>query len=354
MNEAQTTAQGRWALIDRLFPDGVPKLWCPPLTHYQADGAPDRNRIAAHLRSIAPYVKGLLAPGSTGDGWEMDEDEQRRLLDLVLELSRPLNLRVLIGALRTDAEQERRVIVDALGRLGERTGGKDDCDAHRWGAAGVCGFTVCPPTGRDLPQEEIRDRLAAILELGVPTALYQLPQVTLNEMAPETVAELAGRYANFYLLKDSSGADRVATSGLELGGLYLVRGAEGDYHRWLKAGGGPYDGFLLSTANCFAGQLHRMIERLEQGRVDEARSGIAPVERVVARVFDLVAGLPDGNAFANANKAIDHFLAHGPEASRLPPPRLHAGSRLPPRLIEATGQVLTDYRLMPGRGYLHD
>ncbi len=352
MNEAQTTAQRRSALIERLFPGGVPKLWCPLLTHYQADGSPDRNRIAAHLRSIAPYTKGLLVPGSTGDGWEMDDQEQRRLLKLVLELSRPLNLRVLIGALRTDAEQERRVIVDALGRLRRRTRLEDDCGAMA--AAGVCGFTVCPPTGRDLPQEEIRDRLAAILELGVPTALYQLPQVTLNEMAPETVAELAGRYANFYLLKDSSGQDRVATSGLDFGCLHLVRGAEGDYLRWLKATGGPCDGFLLSTANCFAGQLHRMIERLEQGRVDEARARIAPVERVVARVFDLVAALPDGNAFANANKAIDHFLAHGPEASRLPPPRLHAGSRLPPRLIEATGQVLTDCGLMPSRGYLHD
>jgi dihydrodipicolinate synthase/N-acetylneuraminate lyase len=352
MKETQTTTQRRLALISRLFPAGVPKLWCPLLTHYQADGTLDRDRIAAHLRSITPYAKGLLVPGSTGDAWEMDETEQKRLLDLVPELSRPLNLHVLVGTLRTDAQQERRVIVDALGRLRGHTGLKDDLDAMV--AVGVCGFVVCPPTGRDLPQQEIRDRLAAILELGVPTALYQLPQVTLNEMAPETVAELAGTYANSYLLKDSSGADRVATSGLDFGGLYLVRGAEGDYHRWLKAGGGPYDGLLLSTANCFAGRLCRMIEYLEDGQVDEARVEIEPVEKVVARVFELVADLPEGNAFANANKAIDHFLAHGPEASRIPPPRLHAGSTLPPHVIEATGQVLADCGLMPQRGYLHD
>lgn len=352
MNEMQTTIQRRSALIGRLFPDGVPKLWCPPLTHYDADGEPDRDRIAAHLRSIAPYVRGLLVPGSTGDGWEMDDDEQRRLLDLVLELARGLNLKVLIGALRTDAIEERRVIVDALGWLRGRTGLEDDTEAMA--AAGVCGLTVCPPTGRDLPQEEIRGRLAAILELGVPTAVYQLPQVTLNEVAPETVAGLAGRYPNFYLLKDTSGEDRVALSGLDLGGVYLVRGAEGDYHRWLKANGGPYDGFLLSTANCFTARLYRMIGHLEHGRLDEARAEITPVEKVVARTFDLVADLPEGNAFANANKALDHFLAHGPEAGRLPPPRLHAGSVLPPQVIEATGRELTDCGLMPARGYLAD
>ena len=346
-----TTTRKRLALIGRLFPSGVPKLWCPPLTHYTADGAPDPDRIAAHLRSMAPDAPALLVPGSTGDAWEMDEDEQHRLLELVLELSRPLKLHVLIGALRADAEQERQVIVDALGWLRRRTGLSDDLDAMA--AAGVCGLTVCPPTGRDLPQQEIRDRLAAILELGVPTAVYQLPQVTLNEMTPATVAELAGRYANFYLLKDTSGQDRVAASGLDLGGVVLVRGAEGDYHRWLKTGGGPYDGFLLSTANCFAARLQRMIGHLEAGRVDEARAEIAPVETVVARVFDLVAGLPDGNAFANANKAVDHFLAHGPRASELPPPRLHAGSTLPPQVIEGTGRALADCGLMPGRGYLH-
>jgi dihydrodipicolinate synthase/N-acetylneuraminate lyase len=351
MSETQT-AQRRLALINRLFPNGAPKLWCPPLTHYDAEGAPDRERIAAHLRNIAPYVKGLLVPGSTGDGWEMDDQQQRDLLDLVLKLSRQLNLHVLIGALRTDAEWERRVIIDALGRLKRRAGLEDDCDAMA--AAGVCGFTVCPPTGRDLPQQEICDRLATILELGVPVALYQLPQVTLNEMTPETVAELAGSYANFCLLKDTSGTDRVATSGLDFGGVYLVRGAEGNYGRWLKAGGGPYDGFLLSTANCFAGQLHRMIEHVEHGRMEAARAEIAPVEQVVARVFDLVAGLPDGNAFANANKAIDHFLAHGPDAARLPLPRLCAGSTLPPAVIETTAQVLTDHALMPGGGYLDD
>jgi dihydrodipicolinate synthase/N-acetylneuraminate lyase len=349
---AQVATQQRRTLIERLFPGGFPALWCPPLTHYDAAGRLDRRRIARHLHSIAPYVRGLLVPGSTGDAWEMDPSEQRELLDEVLEITKELKFHVLVGVLRADAEAARQGIIETLDWLKYR-------DAHKVArgapaAADVCGFTVCAPTGRDLSQQEIHDRLAAILELGVPTAIYQLPQVTRNEIAPQTVADLARCYANFYLLKDTSGADRVAASGVDLGGVCLLRGAEGDYHRWLRAGGGPYDGFLLSTANCFAAQLHRMIEHIQHGRLSAAQAEIAPVEKVVAGVFALVTGLPQGNPFTNANKAVDHFLAYGPRAAQTPPPRLHAGSTLPAEVIAATGQLLTECGLMPNAGYLSD
>ena len=37
----------RAALVRRLFPEGIPALWCPPLTHYTDDGGLDRDRIDA-------------------------------------------------------------------------------------------------------------------------------------------------------------------------------------------------------------------------------------------------------------------------------------------------------------------
>lgn len=76
---------------------------------------------------------------------------------------------------------------------------------------------------------------------------------------------LAGRHPNFILSQDTSGADRVALSGLELEGVFLVRGAEGGYDRWTKPAG-PYDGCLLSTANTFAAELHEVQALLAAGR----------------------------------------------------------------------------------------
>jgi dihydrodipicolinate synthase/N-acetylneuraminate lyase len=317
----------------RLFPRGIPPLWCPLLTHYREDGSLDRARITAHLRHLAPHVKGFLIPGSTGDGWEMSEPEIRDLLGVVGPELERLELHLLVGVLKTDTADAVRFIRQTKAGPG-------------------VGFTVCPPRGADLAQPAMRDALASVLELGLPTALYQLPQVTQNEMSPDTVAELAARFPNFILFKDTSGADRVANSGRDLGGVFLVRGAEGGYATWLKSGGGPYDGFLLSTANCFGRELHQVIELLKSGRRDEAQRLSDRLSTVVKEVFALVTGLPDGNAFANANKAMDHFFAHGAKAASATPPRLHAGSRLPVEVIRQTGVVLERHGFTPERGYM--
>jgi hypothetical protein len=216
----------------------------------------------------------------------------------------------------------------------------------------VCGFTVCPPRGKELSQQQIGEALASILKAGLPTALYQLPQITLNEMRPELVAELARKFSNFVLFKDTSGADYVALSGQKLENVFLVRGAEGDYVRWLKAAKGPYDGFLLSTANCFGHEFHQIIEHISSRRLKAARELSERLTSCINEVFGAVTGLPHGNPFANANKAIDHFFAHGPKAGKVSPPRLHAGTYLPVDVILATGEALARYSLMPERGYL--
>lgn len=345
-----TIATQRRALLDGLFPNGIPRLWVPPLTHYTADGSLDRSRIAAHLRHMAPYAGGWLVPGSTGDGWEMTAAEQRDLLDHVLAVAAACGASVLIGVLRTDGEAARRDILDTVAWLRRRAAVDDDQAALR--ANQVCGFTVCPPSGAERTQQQMLDALAAILSLNLPVALYQLPQVTGNEMSADTVESLATHHANFILLKDTSGHDRVAKAAVRLDGVYLVRGAEGDYAQWLKTTGGPYDGLLLSTANSFAPQLAKVISLLAEGEAQQARLLSNRLSTVVAEVFELVTGLPHGNAFANANKAMDHFMAYGESALGQPAPRLHAGSTIPFAVLRDTAAALQHHGLMPSTGYL--
>ena len=203
-----------------------------------------------------------------------------------------------------------------------------------------------------MTQETIGEALAATLRRGLPTALYQLPQITLNEMCHELVAALARQFPNFILFKDTSGADHVALSGQKLENIFLVRGAEGDYVRWLKAAKGPYDGFLLSTANCFGREFHQIIEDLAARRVKAAQEMSERLTSCIHEVFGIVTGLPHGNPFANANKAMDHFFAYGRKAAGAPPPRLHAGSSLPVEVLRATGEALSRHGLMPAQGYL--
>jgi len=211
---------------------------------------------------------------------------------------------------------------------------------------------VCPAKGSDLSQAAIAEALASVLERGLPVALYQLPQVTGNVMSPETIRKLAEEYPNFYLFKDTSGHDRVAESQLDFAGVFLVRGAEGDYARWPKSAGGPYDGFLLSTANVFARELDAVLTLLEQGRCAESQTLADRLTRTVDGVFKLVSAFHTGNAFTNANKTMDHLMAYGERGLRHEPPLLYSGVRLPASLMASAAELLRQNGLMPSKGYL--
>ena len=344
------SGQARARLTQRLFPQGVPRLWCPTLTHCLAKGEFDETRIRRHLQILAPYVKGVLVPGSTGEGWEMSDADIQRLLAVVLDAARAADIRVLIGVLKTELPGMLQCLDATVAFLRQRAGVADTEEALQ--RANVVGFTVCPPKGSDLDQAALVEALTRVAERGLPLALYQLPQVTGNEMSPETVRELAARHPGFFLFKDTSGRDRVAESKLDFEGVFLVRGAEGDYARWLKTAGGPYDGFLLSTANVFARELDTVLGLLEQGRRGEAELLASRLSRVVQGCFEMVAGFPAGNAFTNANKVLDHLMAYGEAGVRREPPLLFGGVRLPSAFVESAAALLRQNDLMPATGYL--
>ena len=340
----------RQTLVGTFFPAGIPRLWCPVVTHFRADGSIDQPRMVQHLEVLASYAGGILIPGSTGEGWDMDDSRVRELLLMALRAARKFDLKMLIGVLRKDLNSMLAVMEGTVSWLCDETGKATGMAAMM--ASHVAGFTVCPPQGSELSQQQIGDALSAVLELGHPTALYQLPQVTENEMSPECVAHLAADYPNFYLLKDTSGADRVAQAGLDLQGVFLVRGAEGQYHRWCRAAGGPYDGYLLSTANCFAQELAEVMELSAAGQTDDAAHLSQRIENAIEGCFRVVEGFPAANAFTNANKIIDQIMAFGQFALDKPPPYLHGGRQLPLEFVQQAWQILERQQLLPDHGYM--
>jgi dihydrodipicolinate synthase/N-acetylneuraminate lyase len=342
--------KARAELAQRLFPQGLPRLWCPTLTHFSATGQFDEHRLRSHWQHLAPHVKGVLVPGSTGEGWEMNDGDIQRLLATTIPIAEAAGIRILIGVLKTDLPGMLRCLDAAMTFLQQHTGGREPHQILE--RANVVGFTVCPPKGSDLDQDALSHALSRILERGLPIALYQLPQVTGNELDAQTVQALAERYPNFYLFKDTSGNDRVAQSRFDFAGVFLVRGAEGNYASWPKLTGGPYDGFLLSTANVFAREYDALLRLLDEGRKDKAGSLARRMEAVVEGCFSLVCGFPTGNAFTNANKVLDHLMAHGQAGLRREPPLLYSGVRLPAAFVEGAAALLQQHDLMPPHGYL--
>jgi len=315
-----------------------------------AGGGVDVCRMAIHWRTMTRHVGGFLVPGSTGDGWDMQEGEIAHMLAIATDLAAQLDTRVLVGVLRTDVEAMLDVIEATVAALLAAAGETNVIAAME--RCHVAGFTVCPPKGAALTQTEIQTGLEAVLDLGLPTAIYQLPQVTENEISLAVFEDLASRYPNFLLLKDTSGEDHVPREDRGTSGVFLVRGAEGSYARWLDEAGGCYQGLLLSTANCFSAEFGQMIALLEAGDIAGADTLSQRIATVVTAAFGAVAGVRHGNAFANANKAIDHFKAYGPKALSVAPPMLHAGVRLPVPAIRTIGEALEASGFMPAKGYL--
>ena len=345
----KTIIEKRRQLIAEHFKGGIPRLWCPLLTHYRDDGTIDYERMTRHFDRIVPWVKGFLVPGSTGDGWALDDEQTLAVADFAFQLARNRDIHLLLGVLKGDVRHMLSTMSSMLGTDVRKTEPETLLSILK--EKNVCGFTVCPPSGKTLRQTEIEAGLAEILRTGLPTALYQLPQITENEISAATFADIVARCANVVFFKDSSGQDRVAMSPFDKGDVFMVRGAEGEYARWLKEAGGPYDGFLLSTANCFARDLADMMEGLAEGDRKRSDDISGRLTSAVNEVFALVQSLPYGNPFTNANKAIDHFFAFGPEASAKPGPMLYGRVRLPDAVIRETGAVLSKYSLMPHEGY---
>ena len=338
-----------------LFPQGIPPLWCPLISHYRGKGEFDTERMTAHINHIAPYVQAFLAPGSTGDGWEMTPEERLELIELLLPQAEEISGHVLVGVLET----ERKAAAESVKSVAQRYSIEN--------TPAFAGVTVTAPRGEDLSQEDITEDLSAVLDHRVPTTLYQLPQITKNEIDPSTAAHLAKKYPNFYLFKDTSGEDKVARSGLMPEDLFMVRGAEVDYAQWLKGLGGPYHGFLLSTANCFAPQLDKIIElsvlSATQGAggahsieaseaAKEAYSISDTLSTVVESAFAAVSSLPFGNPFANSNKSIDHVMAYGSGYDKRTPPLTYSGHRIPEEIVVTIAELLKRHDLFPKKGYL--
>jgi 4-hydroxy-tetrahydrodipicolinate synthase len=342
--------QSRCEIVQRHFPEGIPKLWCPALTHFSRQGCLDEMRTRHHWQHLSPYVKGVLVPGSTGEGWEMNDDDIQKLLKVILDIANVTDIRVLIGVLKTDLASMLECIDATLAFLKHRTGIDQTDEALL--ASNVVGFTVCPPKGTQLSQAALVDALTVVAKRGVPLAIYQLPQITGNELTAETIQTLAARFPGFYLFKDTSGNDLVARSSLDIHGIFLVRGAEGEYHRWLTNAGGPYNGFLLSSSNVFAEQLTAIRSMLDEGKAHAAAALSERIGRVIDACFSLVKDFPAGNAFTNANKILDHIMAFGEKGLHRDPPLLYSGVRLPVEFIEHAAALLRQEELFPARGYM--
>lgn len=296
-----------------------PTLWFPPLTYYDEGGEIDYDMMTEALEAIYPYSQGVLVPGSTGDGWVLPQVRQEDLVRFFLRGFEFGRFSMMIGALKPTAEET----ISSIGRwcdiLREESGKDDAAEAMK--DLDVKAFVFCVPAGVDDRIGQIEE-MSRILDLGLPMAFYQLPLVTGVTVDPAGIAELAEKYPNLIVAKDSGGKDEMALSGLLGDRLMLLRGAEGDPSTMILGESPVYDGLLLSTVNCFASEHSELMDgtRTYAGYGD-----------VITEVFDAVTE-PVSNAFSDAVRAICWAKKYGPCAENIDC-YCYNGEKLPVELI---------------------
>ena len=103
------------------------------------------------------------------------------------------------------------------------------------------------------------------------------------------------------------GKDDVVNSGINFNDLIFLRGAEENYFDHLQPNG-KYDGFLLSSANCFGKILREICNNVANGNFEDAEKMSEELSDIIRVSFSEGQKLDFGNPFSNVNKAFAHVL----------------------------------------------
>ena len=309
-------------------------LWVPIISHYQntKNLELDNSLIQKHIKWLEPHVKQFLVCGTTGDGWNLTDKLILNWLDI-------LNQKSLIN-------KDNKILFGAFGKTTEdvlrRTDIIEKYILKNGSSAGFFGLTLCAPVNENIKQDEIIVHFTHIIEnTYLPISIYQLPQVVKCKIEPETLKVLKDKFKDrIQLFKDTSGEDNVVNSGINFSDIIFLRGAEENYFNHLKPNG-KYDGFLLSSANCFGKILREICNEVAVNNYDDAEKMSIKLSDLIRISFLEGQKLNFGNPFSNVNKAFTHVLINKDNLNC----KTCFDRNIPSDFLNYTFQLLTKYDL---------
>ena len=309
-------------------------LWVPIISHYQntKNLELDNSLIQKHIKWLEPHVKQFLVCGTTGDGWNLTDKLILNWLDILSQKS-------LIN-------KDNKILFGAFGKTTEdvlrRTDIIEKYILKNGSSAGFFGLTLCAPVNENIKQDEIILHFTRIIEnTYLPISIYQLPQVVKCKIEPETLKVLKDKFKDrIQLFKDTSGEDNVINSGINFSDIIFLRGAEENYFNHLKPNG-KYDGFLLSSANCFGKILREICNKVAENNYDDAEKMSIKLSDLIRISFLEGQKLNFGNPFSNVNKAFTHVLINKDNLNC----KTCFDRNIPSDFLNYTFQLLTKYDL---------
>ncbi len=242
----------------------IPRGVMPALvTPFAADESVDEAALRALVRHVLPHVDGMVPCGTTGEFVYLTPDEQRRVIEIVVD---EVAGRVPVVA-GTGAPSTRLAV--QLARQAQQAG------------ASAC-LVVTPfflhPSDKGIYQHFYEVARA----VDIPVILYNIPQV-VDAYLPRTVVEDLADIPNIVALKDSSGNLTYTMEVLEMtqGRLDVLIGHD---EVVLPALAGGCSGMILASAQVFPDVWQKVYAAVQAGNLAAARELQLSVQKL-ARIF---------------------------------------------------------------------
>lgn len=222
-------------------------------TPFHADLSIDHAFLAKHANwMIDAGCKGIVAPGSLGEGGTLSREEKTDLWETLVAAVGP-----------------RVPVIAAISALSTDEAVHSARDAH---AAGCRGLMVLPPYVYRGEWREIKAHFAAVLRATpLSCMLYNNPIAYGTDTLPEQVAELAAEFPNLHAIKESSADVRRLTAIKALIGnrLELLVGVDDLIVEGVAAGA---TGWIAGLVNAFPKESVAVYDLARAGRWKEAVS----------------------------------------------------------------------------------
>jgi 4-hydroxy-tetrahydrodipicolinate synthase len=220
------------------------------LTQFRADQSLDIEATQREIdRLVVDGIDGVVALGTSGENFTLNEGEKRALLAAIIE--------TVAG---------RVPVLAGIAECSTRAGAALAGEAEKLGASGLM---VVPGLVYKSGRAEILAHFRAIAQASaLPVMIYNNPGTYGSDMATDVIAELAGE-ARFCAAKESSGElERCAALHRTLGeGLAIFCGADDIVLDMVEAGA---VGWISGFVNAFPRESVAMFHAARKGRRDEA------------------------------------------------------------------------------------
>lgn len=236
------------------------------VTPFHEDGKvdfPSLQRIVQH--QIEGGTDFLVVLGTTGETPTLASEEQRRVVDFVLEVNAN-RLPVVVG-----------VTGNATAELCARI--------SSWDSHGISAFLVAAPAYNKPSQEGLVRHFEAVAEASPrPVILYNVPSRTSCNMTAETTLKLA-KHPNVCGIKEASGNLSQISA--------ILAGRPSDFAVWsgddalaMPTVALGAEGLISVLGNAFPSSFSSMIQQAAFGQVHEARATHAAFAELVALIFE--------------------------------------------------------------------